>query len=432
MAPGTEGGNRGDGGLRPDEAGDVKSSMVKTGPDSVNDLAALLSRAALSESQYREFSPPDRASQQSPPVSPARDHATEAQGGVHFRPTGAEQPEAAGSATTQAGPGGARGEVFEASAPGVRRSNDDSDAIKARPHADGSRNPRTKFDDDAESRWSVLGRALSGESDDSPGQLIQALSNSVSIPFEFMAAISGGTGVTTILATLARCFAARGERVLLADHGAASLLPLYFGAAALGTGDLQSFSMPGNGGSIDTVNRSEREKQPTSPSTRMPGEQRKASLVSTIRNAAVRSNRLLLDAGTLNERDVEALRPAKQFGGLVPLVPDLSCVFGLLRLERALRRREASTHRSSPVFYILNKFDSSLALHRDVKASLERQLGDRLLPLTLRRSDAVAEALAEGMTVIDYCPETGIAQDFVRLADWLLESAATSFRERGE
>ena len=68
---------------------------------------------------------------------------------------------------------------------------------------------------------------------------------------------------------------------------------------------------------------------------------------------------------------------------------------------------------------------------RDVKASLERQLGDRLLPITLRRSDAVAEALADGMTVIDYCPENGIAQDFVRLADWLLECVPTSFRERG-
>jgi len=233
------------------------------------------------------------------------------------------------------------------------------------------------------------------------------------------------------LATLARCLAARGERVLLADHGSTSLLPLYFGAADLGMGEMQSFSMPASGGSVDTVNRSEPDKQPTSPSTRLPEESEKGNLVSTIRNAAARSNRLLLDPGVLNAREAEVLRPAKQFG-LVPLVPDLSCVFGLLRLERAWRRREGKAHPSNAVFYLLNKFDSSLALHRDVKASLERQLGDRLLPITLRRSDAVAEALADGMTVIDYCPETGIARDFERLADWLLEHAPTSFRGRPE
>jgi cellulose biosynthesis protein BcsQ len=117
---------------------------------------------------------------------------------------------------------------------------------------------------------------------------------------------------------------------------------------------------------------------------------------------------------------------------LVPLVPDLSCVFGLLKLEQALRPRGAKTQPSNSIFYVLNKFDSSLALHRDVKASLENLLGDHLLPITLRRSDAVAEALADGMTVIDYCPEAGIAQDFVRLADWVREFSPASLRERGE
>ena len=72
---------------------------------------------------------------------------------------------------------------------------------------------------------------------------------------------------------------------------------------------------------------------------------------------------------------------------------------------------------------MLNKFDSSLALHRDIKASLEDALGERLVPVTIRRSDAVAEALADGMTVIDYCPDTGVAEDFLRLAEWLRRMA---------
>lgn len=201
--------------------------------------------------------------------------------------------------------------------------------------------------------------------------------------------------------------------------------------------------MSGTDGIVDTVNRSEPEKHSASSASqqsgtsqhsgagRHPGEPEKRNLAATIRNAAADSNRLLLDAGVLHAREVATLHATRQFG-LIPLVPDLSCVFGLLRLEQALRPRETKAHNSSGIFYVLNKFDSSLALHRDIKASLERLLGDRLLPVSLRRSDAVAEALADGMTVIDYCPGTEIAEDFVRLADWLLEWAPATFRERGE
>ena len=43
--------------------------------------------------------------------------------------------------------------------------------------------------------------------------------------------------------------------------------------------------------------------------------------------------------------------------------------------------------------------------------------------MTIRRSDTVAEALADGMTVIDYCPDAGVAEDFQRLAEWIRRMA---------
>ena len=55
---------------------------------------------------------------------------------------------------------------------------------------------------------------------------------------------------------------------------------------------------------------------------------------------------------------------------------------------------------------VLNQFDASLPLHLDVREVLRRQLGDRLLPFVIRRAPAVSEALAEGMTVVDYAPES--------------------------
>ena len=55
---------------------------------------------------------------------------------------------------------------------------------------------------------------------------------------------------------------------------------------------------------------------------------------------------------------------------------------------------------------------------------LQQQLGDRLLPLVLRRSSAVSEALAEGTTVIDYAPGSAAAEDYMHLAGWLRGFAA--------
>jgi len=41
-----------------------------------------------------------------------------------------------------------------------------------------------------------------------------------------------------------------------------------------------------------------------------------------------------------------------------------------------------------------------------------------LLPFVLRRTPAVSEALAEGMTVMDYAPNSTVAEDFGSLAGW--------------
>jgi cellulose biosynthesis protein BcsQ len=51
-------------------------------------------------------------------------------------------------------------------------------------------------------------------------------------------------------------------------------------------------------------------------------------------------------------------------------------------------------------------------------------LGDRLLPFVIRRAPAVSEALAEGMTVVDYAPDAPVSEDYVHVATWLRNIAA--------
>jgi cellulose synthase operon protein YhjQ len=136
------------------------------------------------------------------------------------------------------------------------------------------------------------------------------------------------------------------------------------------------------------------------------------------------ASRLLVDAGTANRELIVRLlrlRPTV----LVPILPDMSSLAWLNTLDALLGG-------AGETFYLLNQFDASLALHVDVRGMLEQQLGGRLLPFVLHRSPAVSEALAEGMTVIDYAPGSGAAEDYRQLAGWLRNFAAPAEISRGD
>ncbi len=97
----------------------------------------------------------------------------------------------------------------------------------------------------------------------------------------------------------------------------------------------------------------------------------------------------------------------------------------------AFFQRNYGTGKPSLPHYVLNQFDPSLPLHLDIREVLREQLGDRLLPFVLRYTPAVSEALAEGMTVMDYAPNSAVVEDFVTLAGWvksLSAPAITGFR----
>ena len=130
------------------------------------------------------------------------------------------------------------------------------------------------------------------------------------------------------------------------------------------------------------------------------------------------ANRILVDVATAS-RDVKSrlllLRPTVP----VPILPDISSVASLGSIEAFLASLASPDARLIEPLYLLNQFDASLPLHLEVREMLRHQLGDRLLPFVLRRSSAVSEALAKGMTVIDYAPDSPAAEDYWILAGWL-------------
>jgi cellulose synthase operon protein YhjQ len=242
------------------------------------------------------------------------------------------------------------------------------------------------------------------------------------VPFEqrppavVVFSLAGGVGKTCLVATLGRVLSALGEHALLAETAACGILPFYFGSRELRPGVVRTFFPPGAFGEdcdapVQMLNL-QREAVPGESSQHDP------ALTELLRDGRGAS-RIFVDVATANRDWINrllSLRPTL----LVPILPDMSSVACLGPLEAL----DAGSAHGEKALYLLNQFDASSPLHRDVRAVLQQQLGDRLLPFVLRRSSLVSEALAEGMTVIDYAPGSDIAADYQDLAGWLRSLSA--------
>lgn len=229
--------------------------------------------------------------------------------------------------------------------------------------------------------------------------------------------LAGGVGKTSLVATLGRALSARGERVLLVDTAAYGLLPFFFGARDQRPGVLRTFTAPGTSGDspiqMITID-------PESLPAESGGQE---SLTQEISRNARGAGRVIVDLATASgatTRRVLRLSPTV----LVPVVPDMSSVVSVGSIDSFFQRNVSASGQPVRPFYVLNRFDSSLPLHLDVREVLREQLGDRLLPFALRRAPAVGEALAEGMTVVDYAPNSTAAEDYASLAGWVKSLAA--------
>ena len=235
-------------------------------------------------------------------------------------------------------------------------------------------------------------------------------------PIVVVFSLAGGVGKTCLVATLGRVLSALGEHVLLAETAACGLLPFYFGSRELRPGVVRTFFPPGAfGEDCDAPVQMLNLHGDGSPGESSQHDPLLADLLRDGRGAS----RIVVDVATANRKWMSrllSLRPTP----LVPILPDMSSVACLGLLEAL----DASSASGEKALYLLNQFDASLPLHRDVRAILQQQLGDRLLPFVLRRSSLVSEALAEGMTVIDYAPGSEVAADYRDLAGWLRSLSA--------
>jgi cellulose synthase operon protein YhjQ len=228
--------------------------------------------------------------------------------------------------------------------------------------------------------------------------------------------LAGGVGKTSLVATIGRSLSSLGEKVLLTDTTSHGLLPFYFGASELRQGTVRTFSPPS--GSTDApIYLVSYDVDPKAE------DQAQQTLVEEIVNNSRGTHRILLDLTVGSSwivRHMARMNPTV----LIPVAPDMNSVISLQAIENFFRGMVDADGRSLQPYYVINQFDVSLPLHLDVREVLRRQLGDRLLPFVIHRAPEVSEALAEGMTVVDYAPDSPVSGDYLNVATWLRTIAA--------
>jgi cellulose synthase operon protein YhjQ len=242
--------------------------------------------------------------------------------------------------------------------------------------------------------------------------------------------LAGGVGKTSLVATLGRTLSSLEERVLLADTTTHGLLPFYYGASEVHPGRLRTFWPPAGckDAPVQLVNydvdrRSELQTQQTREERKSHDSVSQDKLLEDLTRHSRGSHRILLDLAATSSwvvRRVARMNPTI----LLPIAADMNSVITLRSVTRFFQSILDSDGKPLQPYFILNQFDHKLPLHLDVREVLVQQLGERLLPFVIHRSPAMSEALAEGMTLVDYQPDSILVHDFVNLANWIRSISA--------
>jgi len=219
--------------------------------------------------------------------------------------------------------------------------------------------------------------------------------------------LAGGVGKTTLCANLGRIFCSQGERVLLVDASGCGLLPFYYGASDFRPG-LRTFVAPdGKYAPVQILGAEEMTSE---------------WLETKVKPAMQKAQRVIFDLGPASaEMLPEILSMCAVV--LVPVLSDLNSILTISRIESIWKHVRANGLRVPDPVYVFNEFDEQDPIEQKARSLVARQVGERLLPQSIRYSAAVANAIADRMTVADHAPDSPVAQDYMELAYWLREAA---------
>ncbi len=261
-------------------------------------------------------------------------------------------------------------------------------------------------------RWFVLKGIFEHAGQHAQPEALPARQKELRAPILAVFSLAGGVGKTSLVATLGRAFSSLGEKVLLTDMTSHSLLPFYFGASDLRPDVVRTFLPPSEStdAPIYLLNYDLDQKG---------GDQETQDwLAEELTRNSRGMQRILLDL--TGSSGWVARRMARMNAiVLIPVAPDMNSVISLQAVEKFFAGITDADGQQVQPCYLLNQFDAGQSLHLDVREVLRQQLGKRLLPFVICRAPSVSEALAEGMTVIDYAPYAAVSDDYRNIASWL-------------
>lgn len=263
-------------------------------------------------------------------------------------------------------------------------------------------------------RWLGLQAALDESSAIESGTVPHQTSNLLLFPS------SGGVGVTTLAATLSRVYSGQRSSVGIIENSYQSLIPMHFGAKgsrsgcttfvvsrSCGSAPLHLISPKSNPESLisyaGTLGRHSESEDWVEDGLKLVGNECDYLMVDTWAGMSI---------GLLS-------RMARNSCCVVPILPDVRSTLRIRPILEVFQNLSTQTGYRMEPHFLLTKFDHNISLHTDLRKWLGDQLKSRLMPVVLRRGDEVSEALAEGETIIDYAPNSGLTEDFQRLAEWL-------------
>jgi cellulose biosynthesis protein BcsQ len=139
------------------------------------------------------------------------------------------------------------------------------------------------------------------------------------------------------------------------------------------------------------------------------------SAMKLVQQASVHADATLLDLPVgASSRTLDLALSADYI--LVPLLPNVHSAATLRSLEELLQAGRAM---GTQVHYVMNRYEPSRALHREMHDRLQSILGDALLPLYIREEPLVQDAMRNGVTVVDYAADSEIVADLRALSRWV-------------
>lgn len=231
--------------------------------------------------------------------------------------------------------------------------------------------------------------------------------------------LAGGVGKTTLAVTLARILSGMRKQVIVADCGVFPSVAHHLGSQGQRLGSLQFFFSP-----------SPSAPMPIGVFNVSPGDLSGEALQDLVEQVSGSETAMLMDIPTLQGATLSAA-VAYASHVLVPITPDVHSVTSVTHLQKILA---ALAERSDApgVYYLINRFDDSRPLHREVRSRLHDLLGSSLLPIVIHEEHTIEEAAAQGMTVVDAFPESPVVHEFVALAEWSCTLPASPQKQRKE